>query len=308
MKFSDVLLEAADPKLLKYLSGNSDYYKVGPDYVFIWTNNRLRELLKNGARMGDAGLGTVATPVKTSDGLGVVSVRTGDVCVGAIDRDYVARWVSSVPDGDPARFFKTIQSNKIRELPTKLQDLGDYYSEESDRGDSTKVTSKGVQKIIDTIEQSDENYSSITDNSDLLPGILDLDGMTPSEVKKHFEDGIKKLKHREKILEKQVSKVMDVIRNGQGKLSKDEIKALLKQKKEMGGNDLHYISMFVSDMERLLKREANLFIDDAKEKADDEEEINDTDTDNKIDLWIEEFETNFPGLEIRDAFQFDPNI
>ena len=66
--------------------------------------------------------------------------------------------------------------------------------------------------------------------------------------------------------------------------------------------------VFVKDMQRFIKREANLFIDDTEEKADDEEEINDTDTDNKIDLWMEEFETNFPGLEIRDSHQFDPNI
>ena len=308
MKFSDVLLEAADPKLLKYLSGNSDYYKVGPDYVFIWTNARLRELLKNGARMGDAGLGTVTTPVKTSDGLGVVSVRTGDVCVGAVDRDYVARWVSSVPDGDPARFFRTIQSSKIRELPTKLQDLGDYYSSESEKSDPNRVTSKGVQKILDTIAQSDENYSSITDNSDLLPGILDIDDMSPSEVKTHFEDGIKKLKHKEKILEKQVKKIHDIIREKEAQLSDDEIDSLLDKADAIGERDLHYISMFVKDMQRFIKREANLFIDDTEEKADDEEEINDTDTDNKIDLWMEEFETNFPGLEIRDSHQFDPNI
>jgi hypothetical protein len=183
MKFSDVLLEAADPKLLQYLSGNKDYYKVGPDYVFIWTNSRLRELLKNGARMGDSGLGTVATPVKTSDGLGVVSVRTGDVCVGAIDRDYVARWVSSVPDGDPARFFKTIQSRKIRELPTKLQDLGDYYKQESEKGDSTRVTSTGVQKIIDTIDTNDD-YENLRDGFDMS----EFENMSPSEVKTHLEE------------------------------------------------------------------------------------------------------------------------
>jgi hypothetical protein len=303
MKFSDVLLEAADPKLLKYLSGNSDYYKVGPDYVFIWTNNRLRELLKNGARMGDAGLGTVTTPVKTSDGLGVVSVRTGDVCVGAVDRDYVARWISSVPDGDPARFFKTIQSHKIRELPTKLQDLGDYYSSESEKGDSTKVTSKGVQKIIDTINTNDD-YENLRDESE----ILDIEDMSPSEAKSHFEEMIRKMKHREKILEKQVKKINDIIHAKMDSLSDEELDRLLDQKKKMGGSELRYISWVMNELERFIKREANLFIDDAKEKADDEEEINDTDTDNKIDLWIEEFETNFPGLEIRDAFQFDPNI
>jgi hypothetical protein len=303
MKFSDVLLEAADPKLLKYLSGNSDYYKVGPDYVFIWTNARLWELLKNGARMGDAGLGTVTTPVKTSDGLGVVSVRTGDVCVGAVDRDYVARWVSSVPDGDPARFFRTIQSSKIRELPTKLQDLGDYYSSESEKGDSTKVTSKGIQKIIDTINTNDD-YEFLRDDSE----ILDIEDMSPSEAKSHFEEAIRKMKHREKILQKQVKKIMDIMREKEDQLSDEEILDLGRQAKRMGGTEIRGISLVVNDLERFIKREANLFIDDTEEKADDEEEINDTDTDNKIDLWMEEFETNFPGLEIRDSHQFDPNI
>jgi hypothetical protein len=303
MKFSDVLLEAADPKLLKYLSGNSDYYKVGPDYVFIWTNARLRELLKNGARMGDAGLGTVTTPVKTSDGLGVVSVRTGDVCVGAVDRDYVARWVSSVPDGDPARFFRTIQSSKIRELPTKLQDLGDYYSSESEKGDSTKVTSKGVQKIIDTI-QSNDDYEYLKDELE----ILDIEDMSPSEVKSHFEETVRKMKHREKILRKQVKKIMDIVKEKEAQLSDDEIDSLLDRADAIGGREVSGITLVVNDLERFIKREANLFIDDTEEKADDEEEINDTDTDNKIDLWMEEFETNFPGLEIRDSHQFDPNI
>lgn len=303
MKFSDVLLEAADPKLLKYLSGNSDYYKVGPDYVFIWTNARLRELLKNGARMGDAGLGTVTTPVKTSDGLGVVSVRTGDVCVGAVDRDYVARWVSSVPDGDPARFFRTIQSSKIRELPTKLQDLGDYYSSESEKSDPNRVTSKGVQKIIDTIQTNDD-YENLRDETE----ILDIEDKSPSEAKTHFEETIRKMKHREKILEKQVKKINDIIHAKMDSLSDEELDRLLDQKKKMGGSELRYISWVMNELQLFIKREANLFIDDTEEKADDEEEINDTDTDNKIDLWMEEFETNFPGLEIRDSHQFDPNI
>ena len=303
MKFSDVLLEAADQKLLKYLSGNSDYYKVGPDYVFIWTNARLWELLKNGARMGDAGLGTVTTPVKTSDGLGIVSVRTGDVCVGAVDRDYVARWISSVPDGDPARFFKTIQSSKIRELPTKLQDLGDYYSSESEKGDPDRVTSKGVQKIIDTINTNDD-YENLRDELE----ILDIEDKSPSEARTHFEEAIRKMKHREKILEKQVKKINDIIHAKMDSLSDEELDRLLDQKKKMGGSELRNISWVMNDLERFIKREANLFIDDTEEKADDEEEINDTDTDNKIDLWMEEFETNFPGLEIRDSHQFDPNI
>ena len=91
-------------------------------------------------------------------------------------------------------------------------------------------------------------------------------------------------------------------------LSDEEILDLGRQAKRMGGTEIRGISLVVNDLERFIKREANLFIDDTEEKADDEEEINDTDTDNKIDLWMEEFETNFPGLEIRDSHQFDPNI
>jgi hypothetical protein len=305
MKFSDILLEAADPKLLQYLSGNKDYYKVGPDYVFIWTNSRLRELLQNGARMGDAGLGTVATPVKTSDGLGIVSVRTGDVCVGAIDRDYVARWVSSVPNGDPARFFKTIQSRKIRELPTKLQDLGDYYKEESEKGDPTRVTSSGVQKIIDTI-QSNDDYENLRDEFDMS----EFENMSPSEVKTHLEETIRKMKHREKILRKQVKKINDIIHAKIDELSDEELDRLLEKEKSMGGDELLGMAFMIKEIEGLLKREANLFINDTKEKEkeEDEDEINDTDTENKIDLWMEEFESDFPGLVVRDAYQFDPNI
>lgn len=305
MKFSDILLEAADPKLLKYLSGNKDYYKVGPDYVFIWTNKRLRELLKNGARMGNAGLGTVTTPVKTSDGLGIVSVRTGDVCVGAIDKDYTARWVCSIDD--PSRFFKSIQSRKVRDLPTKLQDLADYYSSESEKNGISKVTSKGVQKIIDTI-QTNDNYENLRDELDSFPDLLSLDDMSPSEAKTHFEETVRKMKHREKILEKQVKKINDIIHAKIDSLSDEELDRLLDQKKSMGGNELHGISLVMNDLERFLKHETKLFVNDTKEKEEDEDEINDTDTENKIDLWMEEFETNFPGLEIRDAYQFDPNI
>jgi hypothetical protein len=301
MKFSDVLLEAADPKLLQYLSDNKDYYNVGPDYVFIWTNSRLRELLKNGARMGNAGLGTVTTPVKTSDGLGIVSVRTGDVCVGAIDKDYTARWVSSIDD--PVRFFKSIQSRKVRDLPTKLQDLADYYSSESEKNDSTRVTSSGVQKILDTIDTNDD-YENLRGEY----SISDFENMSPSEVKTEFEETVRKMKHKEKILRKQVKKIMDIVKEKEAQLSDDEIDSLLDKADAIGGDEIRYITFVLNDMERFLKREANLFINDTKEKEEDEEEINDTDTDNKIDLWMEDFESDFPGLEVRDSHQFDPNI
>ena len=116
------------------------------------------------------------------------------------------------------------------------------------------------------------------------------------------------MKHREKILEKQIKKINDIIHAKMDSLSDEELDRLLDQKNKMGGRELRNISWVMSDLERFIKREANLFIDDSAEKEDDEEEINDTDTDTKIDLWMEEFETNFPGLEIRDSHQFDPNI
>jgi hypothetical protein len=255
--------------------------------------------------MGNAGLGTVTTPVKTSDGLGIVSVRTGDVCVGAIDKDYTARWVCSIDD--PIRFFKSIQSRKVRDLPTRLQDLADYYSSESEKNDSTRVTSKGVQKIIDTI-QSNEDYEYLRDGLDSFPELLALDDMSPSEAKTHFEESIRKMKHREKILQKQVKKIMDIMREKEDQLSDEEILDLGRQAKKMGGTELRGISLVMNDLERFMKHEAKLFINDTKEKEEDEEEINDTDTDNKIDLWMEDFESDFPGLEVRDSHQFDPNI
>jgi hypothetical protein len=306
MKFGDILREDVNVQLLHYVRGNEDFYEVGGNFVFLWTNKTLRGLIKNGAKPGTE-LGSISTPSKNQIGIGILNINTSDVCVGAIDRDYTALWVSSA--ADVRLFFRQIKNKKVSGLPTRLQNLAELLSTEDEEDQEESVTGSSVKKILDKIDRDDQ-YEGIKDNADIIPGTLDLDGMKGDEVRSHFEEVIKKIKHRESILKKQVQKITDIIKAKGKQLSRDEIIDLINKQNNMGGYELRGIRSFIRDMELFLKRERDLFIDDEEDDIEDDNLPIEAETDNtelKIDIWTDEFLADFPTLPLEDARQFDPN-
>jgi hypothetical protein len=306
MKFGDILREDVNVELLHYVRDNEDFYEVGGNFVFLWTNKTLRGLIKNGAKPGTE-LGSISTPSKNQIGIGILNINTSDVCVGAIDNDYTALWVSSA--ADVRLFFRQIKNKKVAGLPTRLQNLAELLSTESEEDEEESVTGSSVKKILDKINKDDQ-YEGIKDNSDIIPGTLDLDGMKGDEVRAHFEEIIKKLKSRALTLKKQVQKIEDVITKNQNSMSDEEILSLMKKSNDIGGYELRGIRDFIDDMTNFIKRERDLFIDDEEDDIEDDNLPIEAETDNtelKIDVWTDEFLADFPTLPLEDARQFDPN-
>jgi hypothetical protein len=306
MKFGDILREDANVQLLHYVRDNEDFYEVGGNFVFLWTNKTLRGLIKNGAKPGTE-LGSISTPSKNQIGIGILNINTSDVCVGAIDHDYTALWVSSA--ADVRLFFRQIKNKKVSGLPTRLQNLAELLSTEDEEDEEESVTGSSVKKILDKIDRDDQ-YEGIKNEAYLIPGTLDLDGMKGDEVRAHFEEVLIKIKSREKILEKQVQQIMNIMKEKSGQLSKDEIRSLIKKKNEIGGNELAGLLNLHDDLKHFLKRERDLFIDDEEDDIEDDNLPIEAETDNtelKIDVWTDEFLADFPTLPLEDARQFDPN-
>ena len=306
MKFGDILREDANVQLLHYVSSNNDFYDVGGNFVFLWTNRTLRNLIKNGANPG-TDLGSISTPSKNQVGIGILNINTSDVCVGAIDHDYTALWVSSMDD--VRLFFRQIRNKKITGLPTRLQNLAELLSTEDEEDEEESITGSSVKKILDKINK-DDRYEGIKDNADIIPGTLELDGMKGNEVRAHFEEIVRKLKSREKILDSQIKKIDDIIREKGRQMSEKEIDALFDKRDSMGGLEARGIRNFIDDMNSFLKREKDLFIDDDEDDQEDDNLPIEAETDNtelKIDIWTDEFKADFPTLPLEDARQFDPN-
>jgi hypothetical protein len=85
---------------------------------------------------------------------------------------------------------------------------------------------------------------------------------------------------------------------------------LIRQRKKIGGDEIGAINGLIDDINKFLKRERNLFIDDEEDDIEDDNLPIEAETDNtelKIDIWTDEFKADFPTLPLEDARQFDPN-
>lgn len=236
MKITELLAEAKKANISSYLSAQSDFQQIGNYYVFIWTNNQLKELLKVGVR-SSTDLQTVRTP--GSAGIGIVDGRTGHICVGAIDHDYEALWASST---DVSDFFVASRNRKLMQLPNRLQNLADLLAELSEQSkDDFKSDNSGVDAIVDTIKNDDDFDDSPIDTQKIS-------GMkSVSDVKNYL-----------------TSELKAVLR----KLDKDRVKNLSYE-------ELSDAIQLRKDIEHLLKKKSHLFVDSDDTDDDDTEDSGD---------------------------------
>jgi len=271
MKIKDLLTENINRNLTRYLKNNSNNFEViNNHYVFIWTNELLRDLIRNGANTNDE-LSTVVTP--GSIGIGIVNGSTGDICVGAIDHDYDALWASNI---DVSDFFVDTKNKNLIRLPNKLQNLADLLADysPSDPSDPFKSSKSGVAAIIDTLKNNDD-YSDILKLKPIAREINKMNDVL--DVKEFLENSVQDFKNDFSILDAKFDN--DTI-------SDEEYKTRRTLKN------------LIFDIEFFLKHESHLF----KESNEQSEDIK-----QKLDKWIKSFNRDFPNLDVSSAVEFDPN-
>lgn len=310
MKPSDlIIVEATDSDLITYVRKNSgNFYVSGNTYLFVWTNLELKKLIKSGAIAGEH-LRNVLTPSKNSVGLGILNIVTRRICVGAISHEYEGLWASS--DDTVAKFFHAVKNRNIRDLPSRLQELADILSVASDREDSEDSESEyepkgqGVEKIVDLIANSDDYFGI---DKDFLKELENASGV--EEVRTKIEKRINDLKHEMRLAQPRREKITSLLK-APG-LSDKEKRTLAKHiGKQLAELPLH--TMEIDHLEKFLDKEGHLFNDDTEVDDTDTDKNDDdsTDTDtSKEDLkaWVSEFNRDFPGLDLGNVYDFDPNV
>lgn len=309
MKITQLLIEANSPKLLKLVKG-PDYDNVGPYYVFLWQPDFIKNLIAAGAKRKG---GVSGARLSSDYGLGIVDVRTGDICVGGIvddDGELKAYWTSTTDD--PKEFFDRVQQDgikKIRNFPSRLQYLADRFKvlkNDADE-DGEEVTSSGVQKIIDTLK-SDEDYYKLANSFE-----FDTDDVV--EAKKHLEDSLRKMKLEIHKTQKRVKKLYDLMQdpNISDNMSEEQMEKLVDEYYALGGGALVSMEESRDQLEKFLRVERDLFdpaLDSDDESSDDTED-KDTDKELKnaekdIQEWQNDFNEDFPKLDI-DAMSLYPS-
>jgi hypothetical protein len=268
MKIAHLLNESINRNLARYLKSNSSKFEVVGNYnVFIWTNELLRALIKNGAKTNDE-LSTVVTP--GSIGVGIINTRTGDICVGAIDQDYDALWVSNM---DVSDFLVNTKNKNLIRLPNRLQNLADLLAdyEPPNKNSPFKSDKSGVDAIIDTIK-NDDTYYNISEARFIMSKISKMTNV--KDVKDFLDNAIQKLKSES------------------SNIPPDTLTFKEFRKRAHSGTIAKYIEVF-------LERESHLFKEDQEEQNEDIQE--------KLDKWIDHFNRDFPNLDVQDPLSFDPN-
>jgi hypothetical protein len=297
MNIKEIITEAVDRELLKQLNNSQLFSKQGDSYVFIWTNKTLRTLLRNPAFKSaqDSDLGTVSTP-GSAHGIGIIHIPTNSICVGAIDNDYTALWTSSEDVND---FFRKVKSPKIRSLLNRLEDLAmdlEAYNDAGGEEDTgSKITSKGVQRILDTINADDSDYSAIPQE------YLDIEDMSVEEARKHLESALKVLKKTAATNQKQIDVLLSIFRNSSStKEKKTEIAKKL--------NDFPTYDSEIESLQDFLRNEKQLFtdIEDTESEQSDTSDTDMEELENTLYEWARNFERDFPDLDV-SPFEFDPN-
>lgn len=301
MKIGHLLLEATSPKLLKVVKG-PDYDNVGPYYVFLWQPGYIKRLVAAGAKTGG---GVAAAKPSGEYGLGIVDVRTGDICVGGIvdeDGELKAYWTSTTDD--PKIFFDRVQQDgikKIRNFPSRLQYLADRFQilKDGDEDNEDKeVISSGVQKIIDIL-QSNEDYDRIANSFE-----FNTDDVV--EAKNHLEDSLKKIKSQIHKTKLRVKKLYDIMQdpNISDHMSEEQMEKLVDEYYSMGGSKLSSMEESRDQLEKFLRVERDLF-DPAANSDEEDTDEEDTDTDDQvqdaqrdIDDWQSDFNADFPKLDV----------
>jgi len=302
MKIGHLLLEATSPKLLKIVKG-PDYDNVGPYYVFLWQQQYIKQLVAAGAKTGG---GVTGARPESEYGLGIVDVRTGDICVGGIvneDGELKAYWTSTTDD--PKIFFDRVQQDgikKIRNFPSRLQYLADRFQilqDNNEDDDKKEITSSGVQKIIDTLQS--EEYDRIPSS------FYEFDTDSVIAAKDFIEENLSKLKHQIYLTKKRTSKIETILNDESltSKMSEEEIDKLVDQYNSLGGGiNLGLMEKLKTTVEKFLRVERDLFDPSLNS---DEDEIDSDNTDNEeqvkdaqqdIDDWESDFKADFPKLDM----------
>lgn len=307
MKITHLLVEtAASNKLLKVLNG-SEFNRVDNYYVFIWTGAEVTKLAKAGLES--------ANKVKQHSpqgqiGIGIVDVNTEEICLGDISEDggeFKAFWASSLDN--PSDFFRAAMEDniaKIKNFPSRLQYLANKFESlnKIENGSEDKITSTGVQKIVDTLN-SNEDYSSLANS-------FEFDTDDVQEAKRQIEHTLRHTKKQIAHTEKQVSKLESMLADPHigEKMSEDELEGLLDEYNSLGGNKLTFMKDAVDQMTKFLRVESDLFDPSTNDETDSDSDVDaSAESSEKIESdikdWEEDFNSSFPKLKV-DAMKFYP--
>lgn len=278
MKISH-LLEAPSP-LQAFISKNIDQFQqVGNAYLFIWTNELLKALIKAGAN-ANRDLKTVTVPNEI--GLGIVNPMSGDICVGAIDDGYDALWAAS---DDVSDFFAATRNRKLIRLPNRLQNLADLLKQAAE----PEAATGGVDGIVEYIEE--EGWSDID-----VDAIKSMDSV--DEVKDYLEDQLASAKQHLDGVKPKIDELMDHYDQLNGASNKAARQKILSQVESLedGKHSIVTQAEDILDQHHLFKVTDTTGID----QSDD----SDSDTEAAIDKWTRSFNRDFPDLDLRDAREF----
>lgn len=279
MKISH-LLEATSP-LQAFISQHIDQFQqVGNSYLFIWTDDLLKSLIKAGVK-ANRDLKTVSVPNEI--GLGIVNPTTGAICVGAIDDGYEALWASS---DDVSDFFAATRNRKLIQLPNRLQNLADMLK----RAAEPEAATGGVDGIVEYIEE--EGIES-----------LDVDAIKAMDSVDEVRDYLETIRDEEQAkLDSTKEERAEIVAKAKALLKsgdKKGAKALTSQIRELT-SDVNITA--IHNAEDILDQH-HLFRSKGTDGIDSDLEDND-DAERDIDKWTRSFNRDFPDLDLTDAREF----
>lgn len=291
MKSKDFLREAVNPQLLQYISSTPGFSMPSTNLaVFAWDDKTLSRLIKMGLNPG-LELRTIRTPQKGQLGLGIVDLSNSMGAVGAIDTDggvFVVSSIDNDADGIDARqFFRSLSNSKVRKLFSRLEDLEDLYNEKKD----SKKDFEGT--IIEKIKKYNEDADDQVDD-DLLNFTAD----DELGIKAELRDKIDSLEDSLENLRKQ-SKSLKVLKDKEQEGSEKRKELLMKM--VAVGEKINETEMNLDGLDAILSNDSLFKESRKKSKEGDSKQIQ-----KQIEQWLDNLNSDFPGLDIEDAEQFIP--